>query len=268
MIDRITSRENPNVKDVIKIVKDKKYRDKYESFIVEGIRLCNEVIENNIGVKKVFYTQRAYEKFEDEIDKLINMSSEKSYCVSEEIMSYMSDTNTPQGIICVCKCIDKFHKIDKIEKYRNIIALENIQNPSNLGTILRTCDAMGADAVVITEETCDVYNPKVVRGSMGSIFHLPIIIIKKSEDALKILNEHGFSTYAMVLDKSASLICDINALDNKKALFIGNEGNGLLASTIENCSGKITIPMKGKSESLNAAVAASIAIWEITGRGT
>lgn len=264
---KITSRENTNVKDVVRLIKDKKFRDSCKSFVVEGKRLCNEVLLSNISIKRVLYTQKFYDKFQDETVRFINAASKGDYCVSEEIMSYMSDTDVPQGIMCVCEYVDKFSQFNKIVDSRSIVALENVQNPSNLGTILRTCDAMGVGAVILTEDTCDIYNPKVIRGSMGSIFHLSIIYTKKSEDAISLLKNNGFSIFAMVLDSQAVSISNVNELDGKKVLFVGNEGNGLLNNTIKKCSNKITIPMNGKAESLNVAVATSIAIWEITGRG-
>lgn len=267
MVNKITSRENTKIKEVIKLLKDKKYRDDCKKIVTEGLRLCKELLLSDVQVSEVFYTEKFNNKHGDYLKKFIDVAVDGSYCVSEELLCHMSDTDTPQGIICVCKYTEKFDSFDKIKDSVNVIGLENIQNPSNLGTILRTCDAMGVDAIIITGETCDIYNPKVIRGSMGSVFHLPIVYIKNSEEAISVLSDNKFSTYAMVLDENAEKIVNLPREQEKRVLFIGNEGNGLLPETINQCSSKTTIHMKGKSESLNAAVAASIAIWEMTGRG-
>ncbi len=259
MFNKISSKENVNIKETVKLLKDSNIRKKKELFVIEGFRICLDALLNNVSIKKVFFTEEIYCKHKNDILNIINKST-YSYCVTDKIMSLISDTSTHQGIVCVCKIIKNDFNFNNFNK---IVVLENIQNPINLGTILRTCDAMGINAILISENSCDVYNPKVLRGSMGSAFHLPIIKTTNLAESLIKLKNNDFETYAMILDNEAIPINKLTKKD-KIAILIGNEGNGLKSETINLCTQKITIPMKGKSESLNAAVAASIAIWEIT----
>lgn len=264
MEKEITSRKNENIKYALKLLKESGFRKKNRKFLLEGLRLCLEAAENGVKICETFYTLDLYQKSSGKIDKILGVSTRK-YVISDNIIKIISDTVTPQGIICICEHVDKSGSLNKIKEYDNVIIAENIQDPSNMGTILRTCDAMGVRKVLITSNSCDVYSPKVLRGSMGSIFRLEIEIIDDIRTSLEELKMNGFITCAAVLDKEAIPVYEIEG--DKIALVIGNEGGGITSDTVRKCMKKITIPMKGLSESLNVSVASGILLWEITGRG-
>ena len=181
-------------------------------------------------------------------------------------MNKISDLTSPPGLICLCKMVDKIQMLDKIVKNDKIVILENIQDPHNLGTLFRICDAMNVKAVAVTENSCDIYNPKVLRGSMGSIFRLDIFLVNDIITFISDLKKYNFEVCACTIDKNDFPISKIK-YNKKTAVIIGNEGNGIDPKTIEVCDKKITIPTNDQIDSLNAAVAAGIIIWEITGRG-
>lgn len=257
---KLESKENPEIKKVYKLLNSKKYRDTEKEFVIEGARLCEDAADSGIIIEKFFYTEKAQDKYKKIVDKLKKKSNE-SFIVTEKIMNFISDTKTPQGLVCVCKKFNDNLKIENFKKFKKLITLENIQDPSNLGTIFRTAEALKIEGVILTDDCCDVFSSKVLRGSMGALFRVPICTLKSAEDIFKLFGK-DFNIYGAVPDKDA---VDIRKVDfSKKCIvLVGNEGNGLKEETIKKCKGKLTIPMKGKSESLNAAVAASIVMWEM-----
>lgn len=254
-VNKIESAENEKIKLVKKLSGSRKYRCENNCFIVEGLRLCYDACNSNVKILKTFYTENAYVKSREKLDEIIKRS-EKSYVITENISRKISDTLNPQGIFCVIQFFNNDNTVLPCEK---IIILENIQDPSNLGTILRSADAFGVKNVIMSPGCTDVYSPKVLRGSMGAIFRLNFIIPKDFMDFIMKLN---VVLYATVPDKSAQNIANVTFTD-KTALIIGNEGYGISTELLRICK-KITIPMVGLTESLNAAVAASIAMWEMT----
>ena len=163
-------------------------------------------------------------------------------------------------MLCVIKTLDKVTEFDTIKNGGKFLALENIQDPNNLGTVLRSAEAFGVSGVIMSADCCDIYNPKVVRGSMGAVFRLPFIIAESIPGFLS--DNSQLTSYAAVVDSDAEKITEIS-FDENSVTVIGNEGNGLKMETVIACDHKITIPMRGKAESLNASTAASIIIWEM-----
>ena len=174
----------------------------------------------------------------------------------------MSDVKSSQGIFCVCK-MKKAFTADLLDRNKKYIAGETIQDPSNLGAFFRTSEALGIDAIILSDDCCDVYSPKVLRGSMGAVFRMPVFVLSDFADELKKLTDAGFETFAAVVDKNAKSItsCDFT---NGGIAVIGNEGNGLTKEAVEACRYAVTIPMKGRAESLNASAAAMIIMWEMS----
>ena len=146
--------------------------------------------------------------------------------------------------------------------FRRSEGLEDIQDPSNLGTVLRTAEALGMGGVILTQGCCDVYSPKVLRGSMGAVFRLPMALVETMPPAVKALEQKGFVTMAAVPDRKAEPITQV-LFSSPSIVLVGNEGNGLTEACIQACTQSVTIPMEGRAESLNAATAASILIWEM-----
>lgn len=259
-MDIIKSKENKTIKYIGKLISSSKFRREEGRFVVEGVRLCEETLKNDINVDILLVSLSASDKYSEIIYKLKSISH-TTLIVDDRIFSGLSDTKTPQGVLCVVKTLDKQSYFDTIIKNGIILALDNIQDPSNLGTILRSADALGVDGVVLSRDCCDVFSPKVVRGSMGAVFRIPFIITDDLAGYIKDFNSYGTS-YACVLDDTAVTVNETEFVEPSLSV-IGNEGNGVSKAVIDSCSKKIYIPMHNNAESLNAAVAASIIMWEM-----
>lgn len=251
----IISRENSLIKLTSNLQKSSKQRTQLGMFCLEGLRICSDAFENGIRFDKLIISKSAKEKYWNKIYEFSNNSNE-CYILPDSLFKKISDTESPQGIIAIALLPNNSTKIDVNGRY---IALENIQDPSNLGAIARTSEALGVTGIILSSNGCDPYSPKSLRASMGTLLRIPVILFDNFIDDIK---SSGLKTYACVVDSDAKDINTINFNDGC-ALLIGNEGNGLTEYTKENSDMCITIPMKGKAESLNAAVAASISIWEM-----
>ncbi len=255
----ITSKDNPSVKTAVKLKKSAKHRRKLGLFIAEGLRVCYDAMLSSAKIEILFVTEYAVQK---NLEKYAELSeyAEKTYVVSDEIFSLISDTETPQGFLCIIKALDKITQFDTIKTGGKFLALDNVQDPNNLGTILRSAEAFGISGIAMSADCCDIYSPKVVRGSMGAVFRLPFLVCDTIAQFL--VDNPQLNSYAAVVDSSAERLTDID-FSSPCVAVIGNEGNGLKDETISACTRKITIPMNGKAESLNASTAASIIIWEM-----
>ena len=252
----ITSKDNELVRNIKKL-KEKKYRDLENSYIIEGIKLLKEAIQEKAVIKQIVIC--------DDCEKAENISKEFMYeiakynCVyvTNKVFKYLSEVQTPQGILAV---IEK-NNIDKEIDYNQeiIVALDDVQDPGNLGTILRTVDSIGITQILVSKGTADSYNPKVVRSTMGAIFRIKIIECEDLEKTLKEVKKHKFKIVVSSLQTENS-IYDINY--KKKVIIIGNEANGVEKNIQEMADKKIKIPMLGKTESLNASVATGIILYE------
>lgn len=251
----ITSKENSNVKEIKKLNTSAKYRVEKAAFVIEGVRTIEDALDNGITFSHLFFTSDAERKFSDYIKKFVSNSNEV-YILSNSIMSYVSDTKTPQGVIAIAKMPEKQFAVDKCGKY---LALENLQDPSNLGAVARTAEALGISGIFVSSDSCDIYSPKVLRASMGTVLRMPIYIC---DDLLKELKNSNLTTYACVVHGQAQSLSDVTFEEGSVAV-IGNEGNGLSENMINSCNRRITIQMQGKAESLNAATAAAIVMWEM-----
>ena len=258
----VTSRENGTLKHIHKLVKQKKYRNKNKQFVAEGLRTCQDVLISNIHIDVLLCSENFYTRNLELCNRLESISDE-SIVVPNNIFNVLSDTKSPQGVMLVLKTLDKTDDIDKIDYNGKFVLLDNVQNPDNIATVLRSADAFSIKGVFITKDSCDIYNPKVVRGSMGAIFRVPFYIINDAEEYIECeFNKHGRS-YAACLKDTAKTLGDFEF--SKNALVaIGNEANGLSEMTINACNYQVIVPMKGKIDSLNAGVAASIIMWEMS----
>ncbi len=258
----VKSRDNSTIKHIHKLVKQKKYREKCGQFVAEGLRTCQDILLSSQRADIFLCSEKFYTR-NMELSSRLEYISDESVVVPDSIFSVLSDTKTPQGVMLVIKTLDKKDDIDKIDYDGKFILLENVQNPDNISTVLRTAEAFNINGVFITADSCDVYSPKVVRGSMGAIFRVPFYIIDSSPDFInKIYNKHGTSFAACLCDNAKS----IKEVDfpSGSLVVIGNEANGLSEATVNACNYRIIIPMTGKIDSLNAGVAASIIMWEMS----
>ncbi len=252
----ISSKDNELIKHIKKL-KDKKYRDLSKEFIIEGIKLIKEAIEENANIKKIIICENCENS--DIIPKELMYEVAKYECiyVTESILKSISDVNTPQGILAIIGIENKEMQIDYSPDI--IVALDDIQDPGNLGTILRTIDSVGLNQILVSKGTADCYNPKVIRSTMGAIFRVKIIECEDLFQTLKEVRKHKFDIVITSL-KAENSIYDINY--SKKVIVIGNEANGVEKKIQDISDVKVKIPMLGKTESLNASVATGIVLYE------
>lgn len=258
----VTSKDNQWVKEWRGLCDSAKKRKESGYFAVEGARLCGDALRSGIAIKAVLYTASALAIYTDTVGALI-AAADTAVEISPEISRYMGDTMNPQGVFCIAKTLDNSLIIDKINIIGIYSALEDIQDPGNLGTIIRTAEALGLSGLFLSDGCCDVYNPKVLRSSMGGVFRMPLMRVGNMTQAVATLQEKGLTAYACVVDSTATSITEAGFGPGSVAL-IGNEGNGLRPETVEACRHAVTIPMTGRAESLNASMAAGIILWEMT----
>lgn len=255
----ITSLHNKSVREVSALLEKKKERDRQRLFVIEGGKMFGEAPAERIS--RVYLSQSAeaemYARYEEKLEKL------SCEIVADEVFARMSDTVTPQGILCLVR--QQQYNIDQIlrnndEKQMLFIMLEDIQDPGNLGTIFRTAEAAGADAVIMSSRTADIYNPKTIRSTMGAVYRVPFLYTDDLTDMIGILRGQGVAVYAAHL--GADHFYDDYDYHRSTAFLIGNEANGLRDKTASCADALISIPMEGKAESLNAAVASSVLLYE------
>ena len=252
----ITSRENSLIKLTSLLQASRSQRKENGLFVLEGLRICKDAADNGIWFDKLIISDSAFLKLREDIGIFEKISNE-CYKIPDSLFKKISDTTSPQGVIAIAKIPDRDNiSIDKNGKY---IALENLQDPSNLGAISRTAEALGISGIILSGNACDPFSPKSLRASMGTLLRMPLIILEDFPNEIASL---GLKTFACVVNKDA---LPVNELDLKDGcvFLIGNEANGLTGETKKNSDYRITIPMKGRAESLNASVAASIVMWEM-----
>lgn len=259
--DIISSKDNKWVKEYVKLTTLKSYRKQKEMFGVEGVKLVKEAFENNLKIEMVFVTSQCLEKNHQVLEKLFQ--NIKCYIITTDIEKKMSQTKTPQGIFAICSGLNKLLKIQDIALSGRYIMLADLQDAGNVGTIIRTAEAMGINGIIASVNTCDMLSPKVIRGSMGSIFRMPVMLVDDIFEAVNCFKNNNIKVYASVLDKSAVSIDEVE-FEKPCVVLIGNEGNGLSQDIVDLCNQKITIKMQGNAESLNASMAACILMWEIS----
>lgn len=252
----ISSKDNEFIKHIKKL-KEKKYRDINKEFIIEGIKLIKEAIEEKAEIKQIVICDNCQNS--DVIPKELMYEIAKYECVyvTEKIFNNISDVNTPQGILAIIGREISEAQIDYSQDI--IVALDEIQDPGNLGTILRTVDSIGLNQILVSKGTADSYNPKVVRSTMGAIFRVKIIECEDLEKTLKEVKKHKYELVITSLQTENS-IYDVEY--NKKVIVIGNEANGVEHKIQDMADIKVKIPMLGKTESLNASVATGIVLYE------
>lgn len=257
-MEKITAKDNDKIKRYVKLLSNKKTRDELGFFVIEGVKLLKEAISSGVFVEQVFVTEKFLPRFE-ELEK--SGLDSQTFLISEAVENKIAASLSPQGIYAICKKLDKRPKLDKIDNNGCFVALWDLQDPGNVGTIFRMADAMGVSGIILSENCCDVYNLKTLRSAMGSLFRIPFLVTDLKEFLSE--NKGKITSYATVVDKDATPVTEV-VLDNPSIAVIGNEGNGLSKEQVDCCDERITIPMSGSTESLNAAMAATVVIWEFT----
>lgn len=236
----ITSKDNEIIKEIRKL-KEKKYRDQSGTYLVEGIKLIEEAIEENANIKKIVVCEDCLK--DDCVDNKILYRIAKYDCiyVSSKVFGGLTEVVNPQGMLAVIEKKGNEEEIKYLEDI--IIVLDGIQDPGNLGTILRTVDSAGLSQIVLSKTSVDAYNPKVVRSTMGAIFRVNVIETENLVETLKSIKKHKYKVVATSLGSTTS-IYDMDY--EKKAIVIGNEANGVSQEVLDIADSKTKIPMLRK----------------------
>lgn len=242
------------LKHINNLKKKSSYRKEHDLFIVEGIKMYREIPE------KLLLKTYISKSFEDSLDSKTKLKLGTYEVISDRNFETISDTKTPQGILALVRRIS--YSLEDILKQNNksLLILENVQDPGNLGTIVRVGEAAGLSGLIMSEETVDIYNPKVVRSTMGSIFRLPFMVAPDLSVTVKELRDNNVTVYASTLKNSISY--DRFDYTKDHAFIMGNESKGVSDKLCNAADRSLHIPMQGDTESLNVSVAAAILLYE------
>ena len=257
---RIESRKNERVKYYKKLCESAAFRAETGEFAAEGARLCADAAESEIRIKSVFYTDKAGEKYAAYLEK-IKAKAEECFRITPPVAELMREVRASQEIFCVFSK-EGLPPAGALSLKGSYLAAEHMQDPSNLGALLRSAEALGISGILLSKDSCDRFSPKALRASMGAAFRMPVWETEDLPAALRAWGEAGFRTFAAVPDRSALSVLECDFSPGCIAA-VGNEGAGLSAEAIEACKTRVTIPMRGRAESLNASAAAMILMWEM-----
>ena len=270
--DIISSRTNPTVKWAASLA-DKKGRGEQRSFIAEGVKLTTEALSRGLPVTHIFILEDKRDALMGHIEPYFgceNYADCQVICLSESAFSKISTEKSPQGIISVIKYLDFFRNMDIIYKEdffipegERALSLYSLRDPSNLGAVIRSAVAFGIKHIVLSADSADLYNPKTVRAAMGTMFGITATYVKDFGSFVRAAKENGRSVYAAELTDNARSIKDID-LKGCDIFVIGNEGHGIDAEISSICTSSVYIPISPDAESLNASVAASVIMWELS----
>ena len=256
---RITSRQNPRILAAAALL-DAKERKKTGLFLLEGARLCADAAENGVSIQTLLVTEKAAVTYADYY-KTVACAAKETFLIDGPVAEKLSDTASSQQFFCVCRKREAAPAIDPAGFY---LITDRVQNPDNLGALSRSAEAFGAAGLIVCGG-CDIYSPKALRASMGALLRFSVIKEDSAEAAVQKLVSLGMRVFAAVLSDRAK---DIRAVEytGGAALVIGNEGQGVSPQAAESCTDLVLIPMAGRAESLNAAAAGAVLLWELCGR--
>ncbi|EOU1739312.1 RNA methyltransferase [Clostridium perfringens] len=244
--------KNNNLFKEIKKLKEKKHRIKSNKYLIEGLRFVEEAIKSKVSIDSIIFTESFKEKNPDLFLKI--NENIKLIQMNEALLKQLCSTENPQGIVGVINMQNKELKSGEL-----VVLVDKVQDPGNMGTIIRTAHAAGAAGIVMTKGTVDIYNDKTLRSTMGSIFYIPIVE-DDSLDFVKSLKKEGYKLVVSSLQGKNNFFEE--NLQGKVIIAVGNEGNGVSDEVYDIADIKVKIPMPGEAESLNVAVATSIMIYE------
>ena len=250
----IESKENNLFKNTKKL-KERKNRNKSNKYVIEGVRLVEEAFKAKVSIDYLIVTKDGTEKLEQFLKSYITEDM-KIYEISDNLFKELISTETPQGVLAVINM-----NIVPLQANGNFYLLcDKLQDPGNLGTIIRTAHAAGVQGIILTKGTVDIYNEKTIRSTMGSIFFIPIHYEDDNLSLVKRLKQDGFNLVVTSLDTNKDFFEE--DLRGKTILTVGNEGNGVSKEVLELADTKVKIPMPGNAESLNVAIATSVIMYE------
>ncbi|MBQ8310484.1 MAG: RNA methyltransferase [Clostridia bacterium] len=270
--DVIRSRQNKNLVELCKLT-DRKNREAGRVFRFDGIKLLEEAIAKSVDLAAVFLRESDAEKIVGGLQKRLGILDfdrfGKILVVADEVFDRISEEKSPEGVITIAKYIDKFQKNVTIYnsadffdmKNDRIVLLESVRDPSNIGAVIRSAAALGIDRLIISRDCADIYHPRAVRASMGTLFDQQIDRVENLATVIASFASHGRRVFAATLDERAVRLGSFDVRGGD-CVVIGNEGHGLSDAVIAACTDSVMIPMSTRAESFNAAVAASILMWE------
>lgn len=254
----ITSYSNPKIKQIVQWQNKAGERRSAGIFLAEGDKLFEEAPQESI--RQIYITEEALKRIGKSPERKRKLDNVGYETVAREVFGRMSDTRTPQGILCVVRRPE--YTLAQLLQAGTplLMVLEDLQDPGNLGTIIRTGEAAGITGVIMNNGTVDIYNPKTIRATMGSVFRVPFLYVDNLPQTIGTLRRGGIHTYAAHLEGKTDY--DDCSFREPTAFLVGNEGKGLMAETAAQAERYLRIPMEGKTESLNAAIAASLLLYE------
>ena len=259
-----TGTKNKTVAAFRHLNRSRSFREKNRCFAMEGARLILDAIGSGVRVQALLLTARAAEQYGDALRGAAPQV--RTLYLSDALAAEISDTEHAQGVFAVAEMLPEREEIPKRGSFS--MMLHQVQDPSNLGAVLRTAEALGADGLYLYQ-CVDLYNPKTIRSSMGAMFRLPLTRVRDTESFLSACAQNGVTTCAAVVDRDTKPLGSFSfaeAYPGGACVLIGNEGNGLPAAVSNACGCKMTIPMSPESNSLNAAMAAGLFLWEMARR--
>ena len=267
----ITSRSNPRIMEAAKL-QEKKHRSRAKRFFFEGHKLFSEARAAHVPIECVIVEEQAFEKYAE----LFEAPSFEILVVPSSVYEKITAEQAPQGIFCTAEFLDNLKishtneisgsqlgSIIQTETPQKILICDGLRDPGNLGTVIRTANALGFDRLILSADCADVYNPKTVRAAMGALFRLEMSIVDDIPAAIGELQANGYDVRAAALNENAMPL-NTYCVTAHTVFVIGNEGHGLSEETVAACNGAVIIPMAEGAESLNAAIAASLLMWERT----
>ncbi len=277
MKEVINSRQNPKIREACALC-EKKKRRQTGLFRFDGIKLFGEALATDMELVTVFVRIPMNEALQGRITEAVRtgrIEESAVVFVSESVFEKLTDEKSPEGVVTVARQSDFLHQrarsgdiAEVIGFGERLLVAEALRDPGNLGTVMRSCAALGIDRLILSDDCADLYNPKTVRSAMGAIFRLPTLTVSAEElpAAIQSLRASGRRVFAAALREDAERI-GVLSLRAGDCFVIGNEGHGLSEETVAACDGSAIIPMREGNDSLNAAAAAAICIWETVRAG-
>jgi len=256
---KLSSRENPEIKRLASLLSSRREREEAGLFVVEGMRIALDAAEAGLTAETAFFSESFWQRRPEECGRIAAVA-DRVVLLEDSLAQRIGDTKTPQGVFALCRRpAPDLSAFDGAGRY---VVLSSLQDPGNVGTVIRTACALGLSGVVLSADCPDVYSPKVLRSTMGGVFTLPVWVADDLPAAIARLRQGGGAVAAAALTETARPISR-RAMQGVRSVVIGNEGNGLAPGVIACCDRSIILPMARPGQSLNAAVAAAIFMWEL-----
>lgn len=259
--DTITGRKNELVVRLSKL-SDKKHRDAEGLFRIDGVKLFSEAVHSGIETEYIFISYTKRDKLMEQLSAGLSSATGTVIFVSDEVLAKLTDESAPQGIVAFAKKFDAAAlDIPEVGAFHSLY-ISSVQDPGNLGTMIRTANAFGIDRVFVSVDSADIYSPKVVRASMGTVFRQSISVVSDETEFASFIKDAGCKLFAAALRRDAKKLGDFT-VPERACFAIGNEGHGLSQEFIDLCTEAVFIPIEQGCESLNAAMAAGVLMWEM-----